>query len=46
MKTAFDNFIEREDPLSFEICDGCQLSMGLEKMHPEMDFFKNLFVVN
>ncbi len=34
-KTALDNFFKREDTLSVGICNGCQLFMELELIHPE-----------
>jgi phosphoribosylformylglycinamidine synthase len=34
-KTALDNFFKREDTLSVGICNGCQLFMELEVIHPE-----------
>ncbi len=34
-KTALDNFLKREDTLSVGICNGCQLFMELEVIHPE-----------
>lgn len=34
-KTALDNFFKREDTLSVGICNGCQLWMELELIHPE-----------
>jgi phosphoribosylformylglycinamidine (FGAM) synthase-like amidotransferase family enzyme len=43
MKTALDNFFKKENTLTVEICNVCQLLMELEKIHPEMDFLKNLF---
>lgn len=35
-KRALDNFFERPDTLSIGICNGCQLFMELEKIHPEL----------
>ena len=34
-KTALDNFMKREDTLSVGICNGCQLFMELDLIHPE-----------
>src|SRR5690554_4873796 len=34
-KTALENFFKREDTLSVGICNGCQLWMELELIHPE-----------
>lgn len=34
-KTALQNFYKREDTLSIGICNGCQLFMELELIHPE-----------
>ncbi len=34
-KTALQNFYKREDTLSVGICNGCQLFMELELIHPE-----------
>ncbi len=34
-KTALENFFKREDTLSVGICNGCQLFMELEVIHPE-----------
>jgi phosphoribosylformylglycinamidine synthase len=35
--TALKNFFERKDTLSLGICNGCQLFMELELIHPEHD---------
>ena len=34
--TALKNFFQREDTLSVGICNGCQLFMELELIHPEL----------
>lgn len=34
---ALKNFFKREDTLSVGICNGCQLFMELEVIHPELD---------
>ncbi|MDO4228508.1 MAG: phosphoribosylformylglycinamidine synthase [Capnocytophaga sp.] len=34
-KTALDNFFKRNDTLSVGVCNGCQLFMELELIHPE-----------
>jgi len=36
-KKALDNFFAREDVLSIGICNGCQLMMELELIHPELE---------
>ncbi len=36
-KKALDNFFSRDDVLSVGICNGCQLMMELELIHPELD---------
>ena len=35
--TALKNFFKREDTLSVGICNGCQLFMELELIHPELE---------
>jgi len=35
--TALKNFFRREDTLSVGICNGCQLFMELELIHPELE---------
>ena len=36
-KKALDKFFAREDVLSIGICNGCQLMMELELIHPELE---------
>ncbi len=36
-KTALENFFKRDDTLSIGICNGCQLFMELEVIHPELE---------
>ena len=36
-KKALDNFFSRDDVLSIGICNGCQLMMELELIHPELE---------
>jgi phosphoribosylformylglycinamidine synthase len=36
-KTALENFYKREDTLSLGICNGCQLMVALDLVHPELE---------
>ena len=36
-KLALENFYQREDTLSLGICNGCQLMVALDLVHPELE---------
>ena len=37
-KKAIENFYKRSDTLSLGVCNGCQLMMALNLIHPELEF--------